>query len=91
MAEADNISQVSERFGCSVHYDRGETWVGKTYLDAPKHVARQKALELAALLSVLSFDPENVTSLNEELQGAFFGHLDDLGHQVRALTELVAK
>ena len=50
MAEADNISQVSERFGCSVHYDRGETWVGKTYLDAPKHVARQKALELAALL-----------------------------------------
>lgn len=91
MAEADNISQVAERFSGSVYYDKRETRVGNTYMEHPKHVARQKALELSALLSVLSFDPENVTSLNEDLKGAFFGHLDELAHQVLALTELAAK
>lgn len=93
MAEADpiRVNRSQTEFGSCVRYCNGETQVANVYLDQPKAVATQKALELAALLSVLSYEPENVTSLNENLRNAFFGHLDELGHQVLALTELVEK
>jgi hypothetical protein len=91
MAEADNIKQICERFGNSATYDTRHTQVAQNYSGHPKYAARRKAMELAALLSVMHSDPENVTSLNEVLKDAFFEHLNDLGAQVLALTELVAE
>jgi hypothetical protein len=91
MAEADNIKQICRRFSCSASYDANETQVAKIYSEHPKHAAKEKAAELAALLSVISCDPENVNSLNEVLKDAFFAHLSDLGAQVLVLTELAAE
>jgi len=91
MAEADNIMQICERFNSTVRYDTRETHVSNRYFEPPKQVAHNKALELAALLSVISCEPENVTSLTDKLRCAFFDHLNDLGQQVLALTELVAE
>lgn len=91
MAEADTIKKVRGRFSCSASYDASETQVAKIYSGHPKHAAKEKATELAALLAVISYQPENVTSLNEVLKEAFFEHLNDLGAQVLVLTELVAE
>lgn len=91
MAESDNIKQMCERFGSSAYCDAQETRVANTYREHPKHVASQKAMELSALLSVISCASENIASLNSDLRGALFEHLNGLGLQVLALTELAAE